>query len=145
MKKTVLMLSLCVGATGFAADELVGAGKMVNCPSAVEGSKTEVNELKDKLEITVTGGDEAEIRKRAKHLAKASKENPAAVKHSGSGQGGGGLGQCPVVLKDTVITAKDVPGGATLTVKPTKSVDFEWLKRETKQRQASFAQSPSAK
>ncbi|MGQ0505262.1 MAG: hypothetical protein ACT4TC_08055 [Myxococcaceae bacterium] len=141
MKRTLLTLSLAVSAYAFAADptdELVGQGKMQHCPSAVPGAKSEVSEQKGKLEITITGGDEAEIRKRAKHVVLSAKENPTGIKHSGSGHGGGGLGLCPIVLKDTVVTEKDVPGGSKITVKPTKAIDFEWLKKETKERQAAL-------
>jgi hypothetical protein len=58
------------------------------------------------------------------------------VQHTGDGHGGGGLGQCEVVLKDTVVTAQDVEGGSKITVKPVKAVDLEWLKKETHRRQA---------
>lgn len=123
---------------GAAYAETVGGGQMIHCPTAVKGAKVEVKDAKEGVEITVTG-DEAEIRKRAKHVADASKADPTSVQHTGDGHGGGGLGHCVVVLKDTVVTTEDVPGGAKLTVKPVKPVDLEWLKKETKDRQASKA------
>jgi hypothetical protein len=111
---------------------------MQHCPTAVAGAKVDVKDTADAVEITVTGkGDaEAEIRKRAKHLVDAAKSDPTSVAHTGDGHGGGGLGTCLVVLKDTTVAAADVPGGSKLTVKPVKPVDFEWLKKETKARQA---------
>jgi hypothetical protein len=112
----------------------VGGGHMQHCPSAVAGAKTEVKDNKDSVEVTVTSTDAAkteEIRKRAKHMVEAAKVDPSSVAHNGDGHGGGGLGNCEVVLKDTTVVAEDVDGGSKMTVKPTKPVDFEWLKKET--------------
>lgn len=118
----------------------VGGGHMQHCPSAVEGAKTDIKDIKDGVEITVTSTVAAktdEIRKRSKHIVDAAKTDPTAVAHEGNGHGGGGLGRCEVVLKDTTVTSEDVEGGSRLTVKPTKAVDLEWLKKETRERQAS--------
>ena len=117
----------------------VGGGHMQHCPTTVAGAKTDIKDGKDSVEITVTSTDAAkteEIRKRAKHLVDAAKQDPTSVAHTGEGHGGGGLGNCEVVLKDTTVTAEDVDGGSKLTVKPTKAVDFEWLKKETHARHA---------
>jgi hypothetical protein len=117
----------------------VGGGHMQHCPTAVEGAKTEIKDGKDGVEISVTAANAAkteEIRKRAKHVADAAKNDPAAVAHTGDGHGGGGLGRCEVVLKDTTVTSEDIEGGSKLTVKPTKAVDLEWLRKETAARHA---------
>ena len=122
-----------------AAPPTVGGGHMQHCPTTVAGAKTEIKDAKDAVEITVTATDAAkteEIRKRAKHLVDAAKQDPTSVAHTGEGHGGGGLGNCEVVLKDTTVTAEDVDGGSKLTVKPTKAVDLEWLKKETHARHA---------
>ena len=113
----------------------VGGGHMEHCPTAVPGAKTTITDTKDAVVITVTGNAD-EIRKRAKHVVDAAKQDPATVVHDGSGHGGGGLGRCEVVLKDTTVTAEDVDGGSKITVKPNKAVDFEWLKKETQARHA---------
>jgi len=110
---------------------------MQHCPTAVTGAKTEIKDNKDSVDIVVTATDAAkteEIRKRAKHMVEAAKADPTAVVHNGDGHGGGGLGLCEVVLKDTTVTAEDVDGGSKITVKPSKTVDFEWLKKETHSR-----------
>jgi hypothetical protein len=107
---------------------------MQHCPTAVAGAKTEINDTKDSVEITVTSSDAAktdEIRKRAKHVVDAAKNDPESVVHNGEGHGGGGLGRCEVVLKDTKVSAQDVDGGSKITVTPNKPVDLEWLKKET--------------
>jgi hypothetical protein len=117
----------------------VGGGHMQHCPTAVEGAKTEIKDAKEGVEITVTATAKdktEEIRKRAKHVADAAKQDPSTVAHEGNGHGGGGLGRCEVVLKDTTVTSEDVEGGSKITVKPTKAVDLEWLKKETHERQA---------
>ena len=118
-----------------AAAPTVGGGHMEHCPTAVPGAKTTISETKDAVVITVTGNAD-EIRKRAKHVVESAKQDPASVVHDGSGHGGGGLGRCEVVLKDTTVTTKDVEGGSEITVKPLKPVDFEWLKKETQTRHA---------
>ena len=55
---------------------------MQHCPSAVAGAKTEIKDNKDSVEVTVTATDAAktdEIRKRAKHVVDAAKQDPATV------------------------------------------------------------------
>jgi len=126
---------------GFAAagePATAGGGKMQHCPAAVAGAKVEITPGKDAVEVTITGKGtaEAEIRKRSTHLVDAAKADPTSVAHTGDGHGGGGLGNCVIVLKDTTVTAEDVPGGSKLTVKPVKAVDLDWLKKETMTRQA---------
>jgi hypothetical protein len=115
----------------------VGGGHMQHCPTAVAGAKTDIQDTKDGVEITVTSKDATkteEIRKRAKHVAESAKAQPTSVVHNGEGHGGGGVGLCEVVLKDTTVTAQDVAGGAKIIVKPAKTVDLEWLKKETRSR-----------
>lgn len=121
--------------------EGAGAGKMVHCPSTVDGASTKVEATKDAVLVTVTGNADAatQIRKRAQHLVEAAKKDPASIKHSGEGSGGGGLGRCPVVLKDTTVTAKDVEGGSQITVKPLKPEGLAALQKEAKDRAAGLA------
>jgi hypothetical protein len=138
----VLGLALVAPSAWAKEADTVGGGHMQHCPSAVAGAKTEIKDNKDSVEVTVTATDAAkteEIRKRAKHMVEAAKSDPTAVVHNGDGHGGGGLGRCEVVLKDTTVTAEDVDGGTKLTVKPTRPVDFEWLKKETHARHTANA------
>jgi hypothetical protein len=117
----------------------VGSGHMQHCPTTVAGAKTEIKETKDAVEIAITSKDAAkteEIRKRAKHVVDSAKAEPQSVVHNGEGHGGGGLGLCEVVLKDTTVTSEDIDGGSKITVKPNKPVDIEWLKKETQARHA---------
>jgi TusA-related sulfurtransferase len=117
-----------------------GQGKMVHCPSAVEGSKTSLKAAGDAVIVTVTAtGDDniKQVRERAKHLVEASKAEDKG-KHGGDGTGGGGLGRCPVVLKDTTVTAKDVEGGAELTVTPKDKAGVDALLKEAESRQQQY-------
>lgn len=119
-----------------------GQRKMAHCPSSVDGASTEVKETKDAVEVSVTAKDEAktkEIRERAKHVAEVAKLDPKSVDHTGEGKGGGGLGRCPAVVRDTTIEVKEVAGGVLLVVKPAKAADLAALAKETKERAALFA------
>lgn len=133
---------------GQAGGKEAGGGKMAHCPSAVPGAVTSLKDTKDAVFVTVTAKDEAavtDIRDRAKHVVDASKKEPKDAKHDGKGDGGGKLGRCPVVLKDTTLTAKDVPGGSEITVKPAKPADVVALLKESKERADAFAPGPPAK
>jgi hypothetical protein len=141
----IFTLVLLLSTSAYAKEQgnrTIGGGRMQHCPSAVDGAKTEIKPGKDAIEVIVTHENAAktdEIRKRAKHVAEAAKADPTSVKHTGDGQGGGGLGRCEVVLKDTTVVAEDVDGGSKLTVKPVKPIDFEWLKKETTTRASANA------
>jgi TusA-related sulfurtransferase len=111
---------------------------MANCPNLVEGSATAIKDVEGGVELTVTAKDEAatrDIRARARHLADVSKQETPASRHNGSGHGGGKSGRCPVVARNTVVTADDVEGGAKLTVKPKDPAELDWLRREARERQ----------
>lgn len=130
------------GELGQPGSKEAGTGKMAHCPSAVPGAATAIKDTKEALLLTITAKDEAavtDIRARTKHVVDASKKDPKDVKHDGAGDGGGGLGRCPVILKDTAITAKDVPGGSEITVKPAKAADVPALLKEAKDRAEAFS------
>lgn len=122
-----------------------GQGKMAHCPSAIDATSTDVKAAKDAVVVTIVAKDakdEAkakEIRERAAKLVEASKKDPSSVEHRGDGSGGGGFGRCPVVLKDTSVSAKDVPGGSEVTVKPKAAADVPALEKEAKERAAKLA------
>jgi TusA-related sulfurtransferase len=122
-----------------------GAGKMAHCPSAIAGVTTTLKNTKDGVSVILTGKDDAttkSIRERVAHLVEVSK-NPeagaaAAVTHTGEGGGGGSIGRCPVVLQDTVLTAKDIPGGSQVDVKAEVATGVAALQAEAKERVAKF-------
>ena len=125
-----------------------GQGKMAHCPSAVDGAKTTVKELKDGVEVSIVAKDAKDdastktIRDRAKAVVTAAKLEAQKVTHKGDGSGGGGFGRCPVVLKETKVDFKEVPGGVVFTVKPEKADAKEALaelKKETNERVQKFS------
>ena len=116
-----------------------GARKMANCPSAVPGAVTKVEEKGDAVLVTITAKDAAattDVRERAKKLDEAAVK-AASDKHDGMG-GGAGTGRCPVVLEETTLASKEVPGGIEVTVKPKKPADLAKLSKESKDRAERF-------
>jgi hypothetical protein len=119
-----------------------GQGKMAHCPSAIDETTTTVKATKDAVVVTIVAKDEAktkEIRERATFLAEASKKDPASAEHKGDGSGGGGFGRCPIIVKDTTVTVKEVAGGAEATVKPKAAADVPALEKEAKERAEKLA------
>jgi TusA-related sulfurtransferase len=126
----------------------MGPNHMQHCPNAVEGAKTSIKNTKDGVEITVTAKDEnavQEIRKRASHLSEVAAK-PETGKDTGGGDFGGGKGHCPVIMKDTTVTAADAKGGSKITVKMEKGKgDVKALQKMVKERQASMPKAEPAK
>ena len=119
---------------------LVGGGQMQHCPTAVAHTITTIAPTSAGVDLTVVAQDPKdektvkEVRADAKHLSDVANKNPSDVRHTGQGEGGGGLGKCPVVLKDTTVTFVEVDGGARITVTPIKPDQVEWLKTEVEAR-----------
>lgn len=127
-----------------AAGSPAGAGKMAHCPSAISGTTTTLKNTKDGVSVTVTGKDDPTvkaIRQRVEHLLEVAKNpeaGPAVASHTGEGGGGGSIGRCPIVLKDTSLAAKDVPGGSQIDVKAKLPGEVTKLQAESKERAAKF-------
>jgi len=122
-----------------------GGGKMLHCPSAADGANTLIADIAGGVNVTVTGKSDAQtsdIRDRVKHLIQAAADPAPTGTHDGNGNGGGGLGRCPVVVVDTLVTAKDVTGGSQISVKATKPNGVDGLRKETRDRLANFAAAP---
>jgi TusA-related sulfurtransferase len=111
---------------------------MAHCPNAVTGATTEIKDVPGGVEVTVTAPDAAattDIRARVQALVEAQKNQNPNVKHTGQGEGGGLLGRCPIVLKDTAITTADVTNGSKMTVAAKDPLEVDWLRRETRDRE----------
>jgi TusA-related sulfurtransferase len=111
---------------------------MAHCPNAVTGATTVIADVPGGVEITVTSTDAtamADIRARVQALVVAQKNANPNVKHTGQGEGGGLLGRCPIVLKDTTITTAEVPNGSKMTVAAKDPQEVDWLRRETRDRE----------
>lgn len=109
-----------------AADEPGGemAKKAGNCPSTVAGAKTKLlaETTGGVSTIEITSEDELAvptIRSRTKHLVEVAAAAPDdKVEHTGKGTGGGDIGICPVITKDTKIVFEEIAGGVKLTMTP---------------------------
>jgi TusA-related sulfurtransferase len=111
---------------------------MAHCPNAVQGAKTDIADVPGGVQLTVTATDPAavaDIRARTKALLDAQKNQGANVHHTGTGEGGGLLGRCPVVLKDSNVVAADVDNGTKVTVTVKDPEETDWLRRETRDRE----------
>jgi TusA-related sulfurtransferase len=118
------------------------SGKMAHCPDAVTGAKTDIQDVPGGVVLSVTANDPAavaDIRARTQALVDAQKNQGTDVRHTGTGEGGGLLGRCPVVLKDTAVVAADLPGGSKLTITAKNPAEVDWLRRETRDRQEDLA------
>jgi TusA-related sulfurtransferase len=114
------------------------SGKMAHCPDAVPGARTAITDVAGGVQLAVTSSDAtaaAAIRARIQALLDAQKTQTGNVRHSGNGEGGGLLGRCPVVLKDTTVTAATVDNGSTITVLAKNPSEVDWLRRETRDRE----------
>lgn len=114
------------------------SGKMAHCPNAVTGSKTDIHDIPGGVALTITSNDAtglADIRARTQALLDAQKNQSPNVRHTGNGEGGGLLGRCPVVLKETLVAATDVDNGSKITVTTKDSDEVDWLRRETRDRE----------
>jgi hypothetical protein len=108
-----------------------------HCPSSLPGTTTDVRDAEGGVAITVTSRDtdvaEA-IRGRAWHLAhEAGRPGGHAERGLRSGSK-----RCPVVLDGTAVEARDVPGGAELTVRASVADAVPALRREVASRVAAF-------
>jgi TusA-related sulfurtransferase len=124
-----------------AAGSPAGAGKMSHCPSAIMGATTAVKNTKDGVSVTVTAKDDATakaIRERVSHLLEIAKNPDSGPSHTGEGGGHGSIGRCPIVLKDTALASKDVPGGSQVDVKAKTAADVKTLQDEATERAKKF-------
>jgi TusA-related sulfurtransferase len=111
---------------------------MAHCPNAVTGAKTTIEDVPGGVALTITGADAqgtADVRARIAALIDAQKNQGSNIKHTGNGEGGGLLGRCPIVLKETTIAAADVDKGSKVTVTIKDPQEVDWLRRETRDRE----------
>jgi hypothetical protein len=100
---------------------------------------TSVSEIANGVDLVVTAvGDPGarEIRRRADALATAS---GAETRHAANGAGGGHFGRCPVVMRNTTVSASAIPGGSRIHVVPRDTGELHWLRRETETRAAQLS------
>lgn len=110
---------------------------MAHCPDAVTGARTVVGDVPGGVQLTITSADPvavADIRARTQALLDAQKNQNPGIRHTGNGEGGGLLGRCPVVLKETTVSAAPLDNGSKVTVLAKNADEVDWLRRETRDR-----------
>jgi TusA-related sulfurtransferase len=112
---------------------------MAHCPTAVEGADTTITDVEGGVQLLVVSKDEkatADIRARSKALLEAAKTQDPAKQHTGSGGGKGLFGHCTIIMHGTTLDVAEAPGGNKITVKAKDPKEVDWLRRETRERQA---------
>lgn len=112
--------------------------QMKNCPSAVTGAVTTIENRKDGVLLTIVGNDDAtakEIQKRA-HEQENISAQPArgAIEHTGEGTGSGQFGYCPGMQQGTMVSVQELPNGAAVTVRSRASNQVQTLQQSTRAR-----------
>ncbi|HUS68522.1 MAG TPA: hypothetical protein VMZ28_28500 [Kofleriaceae bacterium] len=110
--------------------------KLRHCPLTVPGAKSEITDVEGGVRVTVsadTDGGAAEVRRRAQHLVEFAAGRTRKEAH-GAGKGGGFMRNCPIVTKDTRVTAEDIDGGSALTIAALDPAGIDALRAETRAR-----------
>ena len=146
MKQWTMMMPavlLALGGTALgkvASEDMTGKKEhqMANCPSAVEGAKTVVENRKDGVAVTVTGSTAPmrdEIRRRAHtQLNVGMQPERGAIEHTGKGTGSGKFGYCPGMIQGTHVAVDDVPDGARMTIRSGTELEAQSLQQMTRER-----------
>lgn len=115
------------------------AERMPRCPNVVPGAATVVAEVPDGVELRITaeGDGQNEIRQRANALASAADDTRG--KHQANGAVNARFGRCPVVMRNTKLETREIPGGVAIVVKPSNASELAWLRREVEVRSAQLA------
>ncbi len=119
---------------------------MAHCPNAVDGAVTNISDVPGGVAIAITGTSAditTQIRARSQALLEASKNQDGGVHHNGTGEGGGKFGRCPVVMRNTTLDLSTIDNGSKLVVKPQTTAELDWLRRETRDRNAEL-QAPNS-
>jgi TusA-related sulfurtransferase len=127
------------------AEGSAGHNQMKFCPPAVPGARSTIKNTKTGVEMNITATDakaQADIRDRAKHLAAMSAKKEELNKHTGEGEGGGGMGRCPVLMKDTKVTAKNTKTGAIVKIEVDPSETVAELQKTVKDRHEAMSAMP---
>jgi hypothetical protein len=127
------------GASVVTATSAAQADRMPHCPNVVAGATTVVNEVPGGVELRIVAEGEGmnEVRRRAAFLSSAADETRG--KHRGTGAGAAQFGRCPVVMRNTKLEVREIPGGAAVVVRPSEPGEVDWLRREVEARTAQLA------
>jgi hypothetical protein len=111
---------------------------MMHCPSAVAGSRTIVENIKDGVVVSVTSNnpvDRAEILRRAKRQEEVVLQpERGALEHTGLGTGSGRYGHCPGMLEYTTIDLEESSDGVRMIIRAEYADDVERLQKSARAR-----------
>lgn len=136
----VLLAGSLAAANQTTGEDMTGKKEhdMLNCPSAVEHSKTTVGDLKDGVVVTIVSSDpdaSREIQYRARRQQQVALQSArGSLEHTGSGTGSGKLGFCPGMIQGTRVTVDELPNGARLTVRASSESEAQSLQHMTRER-----------
>ena len=112
--------------------------QMANCPSAVAGATTIVENTKSGVIVTVTSDDDKksdEIQRRAHVQQNVALQNArGALERTGGGTGSGKYGYCPGLIQGTTVAVDDLPDGARMTVRAASPNEVQSLQQMTRAR-----------
>ncbi len=109
--------------------------KMRYCPVTLAGVTTDVEDIAGGIGFTLHASSpevSAEVQNRARELAAFSTGN--GFETHGDGHGGGFMRHCPVVTRDTRISAEAIADGVRLAVTPIDAAHLAEVRAETRER-----------
>jgi len=132
-----------LGGVSLAQENATGAREraLANCPSAVPGAVTRVRDVPGGVQVTVRASNRfavKQIRLRARQNLRPRRPSSPLVEHTGRATGGGRIGYCPLVRGYTRATVRNLPDGATVTVRPIDRRDLALLRKTARERAAAL-------
>lgn len=109
----------------------------MDCPTHIKTAKIAMADIDGGYTVTVTSTDKGDVQRIVEYSAymagasKHAKDPEDALKRGG--HTGNRNNNCPILLKDTVVTQVPVSGGATLTVKPKDAANLVGLRKKARQ------------
>ena len=103
---------------------------MLNCPSGVEGSTTQMQMSPTDVMLTITAADVSAQRKivTLAHAQERAGNPHGGLINNGQHGGPGSSGFCPIVHADTAVTVEEVGGGVIVHIRPNDPAQLDALK-----------------
>lgn len=103
---------------------------MLNCPSGVEGSNTQMQMSPKDVMLTITASDVSAQRKivTLAHAHERTGDPHGGLINNGTHGGPGTMGFCPIIHADTTVNVEEVSGGVIVHVRPNDPTQLETLR-----------------